>query len=308
MRDRRLRVLITGGAGYLGSVVSDSLVRARHHVTVVDSLRSVHSQPAPPPIEFVLGDVRLADFLKPLVEQSDVIVPLAALIGESTDREPAEARSINLEAVSAIQQLLKPHQLLVYVSSCAIYAPTVGRVISEASPVSPTSYAGTLRLAAETSVLGHARSLVFRVGDLFGESRSRPGHLAIHRVIESAARQQVVTSPSQSRPIRPLHVRDLADAIHDCIERPLLPARLVLNFCTPETYSVQGLRRLVTETMTVGRIMPGIRGEPASAAPRIDTSAARSLGLVPRKELGANLDRVIRWLRVVGPGETRPTY
>ena len=302
MLDRRRRVLITGGAGYLGSVVADSLVRAGHRVTVVDSLRSPHSNPAPPPIEFILGDVRLADFLKPLVEQSDVVVPLAALMGESADRQPAEARSVNFEAVRILQQQLEPRQLLVYVSSCALYAPAAARVISEASPVGPSSYAGTLALAAETCVLGRARSLVFRVGDLFGESRSRPGHLAIHRIIERTVRRKLEASPGQSRPIRPLHVLDLADAIQDCIERPQLPARLVLNYCLPETYTMKALGRLVAESMSTKLSSTGARAEPAGAVPRIDTSAARSLGLSPKRELGTNLDRIIRWLRVTGAG------
>src|SRR5947208_2207575 len=98
------RILVTGGAGYLGSVLCEHLLHAGYHVTVVDSL--MYGQTplfqfcANPNFEFERGDVRDERLMSRLVRQADVIIPLAAIVGASAcDRDPWLAESVNLEAI-----------------------------------------------------------------------------------------------------------------------------------------------------------------------------------------------------------------
>src|SRR5262245_14358906 len=97
-------VLITGGAGYLGSVLAERLIQAGYRVTVLDSLlfgqtplfQLCHS----PNFDFVFGDVRDVDLVKARLKEADVIIPLAALVGAPLcDRDPLGAQSINCDAI-----------------------------------------------------------------------------------------------------------------------------------------------------------------------------------------------------------------
>lgn len=114
----RERVLVTGGAGYLGSVLCERLLDAGFHVTVVDSLiyqqNSLLHLCANPAFEFLCGDVRDERIMQNLISQADVVIPLAALVGApACDRDPSFARSVNLEAIRLLKRLRSPRQLVV---------------------------------------------------------------------------------------------------------------------------------------------------------------------------------------------------
>src|SRR5260370_14704659 len=114
-----LTVLVTGGAGYIGSVLCQRLLNQGHKIIVLDNLlyrqRSllhicVHSQ-----FDFVFGDARDSETLRPLVTKADVIIPLAAIVGApACDRDPNSANSINVEAVRLLNRTRSAEQLIIY--------------------------------------------------------------------------------------------------------------------------------------------------------------------------------------------------
>src|SRR4051794_9277311 len=113
------RVLVTGGAGYLGSVLCEHLLDAGHEVTVLDNLmygeQSVFHLAAHPKFNFVFGDARDEATVKRLVQQAEVIIPLACVVGApACDRDPLLAKTVNFEAVRQINRARSSSQLLVY--------------------------------------------------------------------------------------------------------------------------------------------------------------------------------------------------
>src|SRR5581483_5217493 len=114
-----VKILVTGAAGYVGSILCEHLLDAGHSVVALDSLRHGLDGPfhlcANPAFEFVRGDARDEGTLRELVARCDVIIPLAALVGAPIcDRDPDAARTTNLDAVRLLNRLRSPRQLVVY--------------------------------------------------------------------------------------------------------------------------------------------------------------------------------------------------
>src|SRR5262249_30942926 len=111
------RVLVTGGAGYLGSILCETLLSRGFHVTVLDNLmygeQSLFHLAGHPDFEFVFGDARDEATVKRLLREADVVIPLAALVGApACDRDPLLARSVNLDAIRLINKARSAQQLL----------------------------------------------------------------------------------------------------------------------------------------------------------------------------------------------------
>ena len=147
-----LRILVTGGAGYLGSVLCERLLDAGHHVTVLDSLlyqqNSLFHLCANPRFEFVHGDARDNSVVGGLAKDADVLIPLAAIVGApACDRDPLLARSVNLEAIRLLNRVRSSGQLIVYPTTNSGYGTKTGDVFcTEETPLEPISLYGQRKL------------------------------------------------------------------------------------------------------------------------------------------------------------------
>ena len=147
-------ILITGGAGFLGSVMIPELLKQGHRVKVVDNLlygqHTLFSLCADPNFDFVRGDAREESLMKELVAEADVVIPLAAIVGApSCKADPWLATSINLEAIQLINRLRSNKQLVVYptTDSGMRSAPTP----SSAPSLQPRSSLPSTSASASTS-------------------------------------------------------------------------------------------------------------------------------------------------------------
>jgi nucleoside-diphosphate-sugar epimerase len=201
------RVLIVGGAGYVGGWLTDQALEAGHDVIVYDLL--LYEDVYLKPVDFVFGDILDRERLEPYVRDADIVVWLAALVGDGACAlDPELTRKINVESVGWLTSVFDGR--IVFMSTCSVYGAQEGE-LTEESEVNPLSLYAQTKLEAEAA-LADADAIVFRLGTLHGVgddfSRLRVDLVVNTLTIRAALNGQMsVYGGQQYRPL--LHVRDV---------------------------------------------------------------------------------------------------
>jgi nucleoside-diphosphate-sugar epimerase len=168
------KVLVTGGAGYIGSMLVPELLQKGFHVTVIDNLMfrqaSLGHVMANPNFEMIDGDVRNEALMKSEIAKADIIIPLAALVGAPLcNKDPFAAETVNLEAplkmfkmVSASQQILMP------ITNSAYGKGGANSQCDETSPLYPISLYAKHKVEVEKALMDRQNSISFRLATVFG--------------------------------------------------------------------------------------------------------------------------------------------
>ena len=169
-----MKVLITGGAGYLGSNLTRHLLEAGYTVTVLDNL--MYDQVTllhlfgNPKFQFELGDVRDKKLLQELVGLNDVIIPLAAIVGmPACKANPELTVAVNYQQVADILEVLRDDQKLILPNTNSQYGSS-DSIITEESPFNPLSLYATTKCDAENAMLAKGNGVSLRLATVFGVS------------------------------------------------------------------------------------------------------------------------------------------
>jgi len=171
-----MKILITGGAGYIGSLLTPALLQAGHHVTVVDNFLFQQSSLTDccryESFEIIRGDCRDEALLKQTLRDADVIIPLAALVGAPLcERDRIGTETTNLEAIRLLCRLASRDQrILMPVTNSGYGIGESGKLCTEETPLRPISQYGVTKVEAEKVVLSRENSLTFRLATVFGMS------------------------------------------------------------------------------------------------------------------------------------------
>ena len=170
-------ILVTGGVGYLGSILVPTLLDRGFSVTVIDNLMfrqtSLAAVCAHPHFSLVPGDVRSIETMRPLLKQADIIIPLAAYVGAPLcDREPAAATATILDAFTdMLAEVSRDQWILMPVTNSGYGVGEAGKHCTEETPIRPVSLYGRLKLEAERRLLErHEAAISFRLATVFGMS------------------------------------------------------------------------------------------------------------------------------------------
>lgn len=219
-----MRVLITGGAGYLGSILAERLLEAGFQVTVLDNLlyggRSLFHLCAEPRFEFVHGDARDERVLAGLVPRADVLIPLACLVGApACDRDPIAARSINLDAIRMLNRLRNASQRVLYPTTNSGYGTKSGDVFcTEETPLEPISLYGETKVQAEAELLDSPNAITLRLATVFGLSPRMRLDLLVNHFVYAAVTDRYLVIFEKDFKRNYVHIRDVADCFVHCIE------------------------------------------------------------------------------------------
>jgi len=215
------RVLVTGGLGYLGSILCEHLLAAGHEVLALDNLMYGQGQQglfhlcANPRFDFIKGDVRDEAVLGRALRGADVVVHLAAIVGASAcDRDPLLAKSVNLDAVKLLMKLRSPRQLLLYPNTNSGYGITSGAdYCTEDSPLQPISLYGRTKVDAERVVLDGLNTIALRLATVFGMSPRMRLDLLVNHFVYAAAKEGYLVIFEKDFKRNFVHVRDVADCM-----------------------------------------------------------------------------------------------
>ena len=217
-------VLVTGGAGYLGSILCEHLLDAGYRVTAVDNLmygqHSLFHLCAHPRFEFVYGDVRDERLMGSLVRQADVLIPMAAIVGApACDRDPWLARSVNLEAVRLLNRLRSSQQLVIFPTTNSGYGTKSGEVFcTEETPLEPISLYGRTKVQAERELLETPNVITLRLATVFGMSPRMRLDLLVNHFVYAAVTDGYIVIFEKDFKRNYVHIRDVADCFIHCIQ------------------------------------------------------------------------------------------
>ncbi len=211
------KILVVGGAGYVGGVIVDLLLsRKNYDVSVFDNL--LYEDSYRKNCKFISGDIRDKKFYKKSLNKYDVIVWLAALVGDGACAiNPGLTDEINFQTLKKLSNIYKKR--IIFISTCSVYGAQNG-FLDENSSVNPLSHYASSKLKCE-SILKNKNSIIFRLGTLFGvsDNYSRIRMDLVVNTLSAKAffeKKMSVFGGEQFRPL--LHVKDVARAIEIAIK------------------------------------------------------------------------------------------
>jgi len=221
------KVLITGGSGYIGSVLTGHLLSKGYKVSVLDNLsynqKSLLHYTSNPNFEFIYGDVRNKELLRRILPQFEFIIPLAAVVGmPACDLKPIEATTINYEAIVLINELRTNEQKVIYPTTNSGYGAKTGEVFcTEETPLEPISLYGKTKADAETYLLAAAKSgkdaITLRLATVFGISPRMRTDLLVNDFVLKAIREGYIIIYEKDFKRNFVHIRDIARCFEHCM-------------------------------------------------------------------------------------------
>ena len=213
-----MKILITGGAGYLGSVITGKMLNAGHEVVVLDKLifnqTSLLVYTSNPNFKFIHGDVRNENLLQKLCNEVDVVIPLAAIVGfPACDAEPELAKEINFKQIFNIVKFTKGKNVkILYPNTNSGYGIGVGQTeCTEESPLNPISIYGTTKCSAENFLKSNTDSIIFRLATVFGVSPRMRTDLLVNDFTYKAITDKYIVVFEKNFKRNFIHIQDVAN-------------------------------------------------------------------------------------------------
>ncbi len=217
MTDKQ-HILVTGGAGYLGSVMVPMFLHAGHRVTVLDNFmfkqNSLAQACANPNFDVARGDARDEKLMKGLLKDADVVIPLAALVGAPLCKnDEIGTVTINRDSVIMLTKLLsKDQRILMPITNSGYGIGEKGKYCTEETPLRPISLYGTTKVEAEKAALDHGNAISFRLATVFGMAPRMRMDLLVNDFVYRAVMDSAVVLFEGDFKRNYIHIRDVARA------------------------------------------------------------------------------------------------
>jgi len=213
-----MRVLVTGGAGYLGSTLVPELLAANHEVTVVDNFMygqiSLNHICSHPKLTILNQDVRRKDVMTNLMKSADAVIPLAAFVGAPLcSKDPLGAMSINHDAMMMMLSIKSSDQwILMPTTNSAYGSGDENNFCTEESPLNPISEYAIEKVKVEESLMNHANVISYRLATVFGMSPRMRLDLLVNDFTYRAVTDGFIVLFESHFKRNYIHVRDVAGA------------------------------------------------------------------------------------------------
>lgn len=213
-----MKILVTGGAGYVGSILLPLLLDKDFEVTVYDSLLYGGSSLIPfisnKKFTFVKGDIRDEEILEKSLRENDIIIHLAAIVGlPACNKDKRLAGSTNIQGTKNLVDYLSPDQKLIYASTVSIYGATTGEICDEESCLNPISYYAKTKTEAEKIVLDFPNTICLRFATGFGVSPRMRLDLLINDFVYQAYVNKFLILFEKTYKRTFVHVNDISRSI-----------------------------------------------------------------------------------------------
>ncbi|MHC9063246.1 NAD-dependent epimerase/dehydratase family protein [Nitrospira sp. CMX1] len=218
-------ILVTGGAGYLGSTLVPDLLQQGHNVTVLDNFMykqsSLNHVCHHPKFSVVKGDIRIESVMASLIKKADVVIPLAALVGAPMcSQDPVGATTVNHDAIVLMLKLLSKHQMVLMPTTNSAYGTgDKDNFCTEESPLNPISLYAKEKVGIEKELMQRESAISFRLATVFGMSPRMRIDLLVNDFTYRAVYDRFVVLFESSFKRNYVHVRDISRVFQHGIEQ-----------------------------------------------------------------------------------------
>ena len=217
-------ILVTGGAGYIGSILVPELLNSGHTVTVLDNFMYKQNSLAHicnhPEFNIENGDIRVESTIKPLLKNADIVIPLAAYVGAPIcSKDPVGASTVNKDAIKLmLSSLSKEQRVLMPTTNSAYGSGDENNYCTEESELNPISQYAIEKVEIEKVLLEHELAISFRLATVFGMSLKMRIDLLVNDFVYRAVNDRFVVLFESHFKRNYLHVRDVTRAFIHGIE------------------------------------------------------------------------------------------
>ena len=214
------KVLITGGGGYIGSMLSTELLKDGHHVTIIDLMKydkgSLNHLYFHKNFKLINKDIRNLKIMKRLVANHEFIIPLAALVGaQLCEKYKKEAIDINYKAIKSLAKMMTARNKIIYLTTNSGYGiGEKNKYCDENSPLKPISLYGRTKCDSEEEIVSNLKNYIcFRLATVFGFSYRMRSDLLVNNFVYTAIKKKKLTifEPHFRRNF--IHIRDVVEGI-----------------------------------------------------------------------------------------------
>lgn len=217
-------ILVTGGAGYLGSTMVPDLLLLGHKVTVLDNFlyqqASLNHVCHHPNFSVVKGDIRIESVMAPLMKRADIVIPLAALVGAPIcSQDPVGATTVNHDAITLMLKLLSKQQMVLMPTTNSAYGTgDQNNFCTEDSPLNPISLYAKEKVGIEKELMQRENAISFRLATVFGMSPRMRIDLLVNDFTYRAVYDRFVVLFESSFKRNYVHVRDVSRVFQHAID------------------------------------------------------------------------------------------
>ncbi len=300
-----MKILVTGGAGYVGSILVPLLLDHDHEVLVLDNLMynsgaGLFSCFYNKRFTFQEGDIRDASLVKQLLREIDLVIHLAAIVGYPACRkDEQQAYDVNVRGTDNLVKRLSPSQRIIFSSTGSNYGAVSGSCTEE-TPLDPLSVYGKTKTEAERIVLGHPQSIAYRFATAFGISPRLRLDLMINDFVYQAlyTKNLIVYEKDFRRTF--IHVRDMAEAIAFAIQHFDRMKRQVFNVGSEAmNLTKEQVAQAVRNKIEFYLHFADVGKDEDQRNYEVSYQKIRALGYGTKVSLDEGLDELIRGLRLV---------
>ena len=306
-----MKILVTGGAGYIGSVLVPELLKKRHEVRVLDSL-IYHENPLlgyfiDDNFEFIKGDIRDVEMVKRAVEDVEMIIHLAAIVGApACKRNPRLAEEVNHQGTVNINKARKKNQKMFFASTGSVYGKVEG-ICTEDIRTNPLSEYGITKLKAEQAVMKTGNAIAYRFATAYGLAPRLRLDLLPNDFVASALKNKCLVVYDKDFMRTFVHVRDIARAYVFAINKFDAMKNEVYNIGSEKMNKTKGELAEMIRKKIPFEIFYASKGipDPDQRDYQVSYEKVRKHGYRPRIDFDRGIQELIDGLRAL---PTRDAY